>query len=509
MEKKVVVYTRVSDSSQIDNNSLDTQEKYCKQFAKNKGWEVVKVFREEGFSAKSIHTRPKLRELLAFATKKTNRVSIVLVYKFDRFSRNLEEGLVAINLLAKYQVHVKSVTENTDESPMGKAMRSIMMTLGQLDNELKGERVRDNMKEVFRKGLWPFKCPIGYKRQFKTKEENKGIPPIKHPELAPIITRMFKKASTGIYNKSQLARLMNLEGFGDHYKTEANHKIVHSILSKSFHYGRMYAKKWDEYSIGLHEPLIDEATWQKAYHLLVLKKKNYRFHDSNLYPLKGALKCELCGHPMTTSPSKGMNDLFYYYECKNKGCGRVRINVDKAHEQFTNILSRTKPNQRVIKLFQHMVFSEWDQIINQTKQSIREIENKIKKNKEELKSIRKAKDDGIYTVEQAREEALKVRQEIDLLNIEKSDIKIEQYDIQITQTFVDRFLNNLDFLWDDLDLPKKQALLQKVFLNEILCSKDKQLRTVKLSPSFQLINALNEQKGEKVPPPRIELGFKV
>lgn len=256
MENNVVIYIRVSDPSQIDNNSLETQEKACRKFAESKGWQVVKVFREEGVSAKFVNTRPELRSLISFATKKTNRISFVLVYKLDRFSRNLEAGLATITLLTKYGVLLVSATEATDESPLGRAMRNIMMVVGQLDNEVKGERVKDNMKAVFRKGLWPFKCPIGYKRQFKTKEENKGLPVVKDPELAPIITQMFKHASTGIYNKTQLAKMMNLGGFGNHYITKADHKIVHGILSKTFYYGRMYAKKWDEYAVGVHDPSL-------------------------------------------------------------------------------------------------------------------------------------------------------------------------------------------------------------------------------------------------------------
>ena len=174
-----------------------------------------------------------------------------------------------------------------------------------------------------------------------------------------------------------------------------------------------------------------------------------------------------------------------------------------------DILSQTKPKQRVIKLFEYMVFSEWDQIIEETKRGIKQIEIQIAKQKEELKSIRKATDSGIYTIEQAKEEALKVNKEIDLLSIEKSDIKIEKYDVIITKEFIEKFLSNLDLLWDVLDLPKRQALLNKVFMGTIVCSENKQIRTDQLSPSFKLIEALGAEKGENVPPPRIELGLKV
>lgn len=507
MNKKAIIYIRVSDPSQIENNSLATQEDSCRKAAKSQGYEVVKVFREEGVSAKHVQTRPVLRELLSYATKKSNNISAIFVYKFDRFSRNLEEGLATIGFLAKHQVIVISAIENTDETPMGTAMRNIMMTLGQLDNELKGERVKDNMQAVFRSGLWPFKCPVGYRRQYRTKEENKGLPVVPDTNLAPIVTRMFDNAATGIYNKAQLARMMNLEGFGEHYHTEADHKIVRNILSKSFYYGNMYAPRWKEHALGKHKPLTDEQTWQKAYHFLILRKKNYKYQDKEQYPLKGALKCEYCSYTMTTSPSKGGKGIVNYYECKNKKCRKLRINATKAHEQFAEILKQIQPTERVIKLFQHMVFEEWDKVINGAKEEVSKIEERIETLTKELTSIRKAKDDGIYTTEHARAESDKVNQEIGVLRIERSEIRIEQYNTQIVKEFTDSFLKDLSFLWDNLDLPKRQAFLQKAFDGILICGKDKKIRTDSLSPSFALINALASQVGKFVTPLEFESRF--
>jgi site-specific DNA recombinase len=499
MEKRAVIYIRVSDPSQIENNSLKTQEDSCRQFAKLKGYQVVEpVFREEGKSAKHIQTRPALRQLLAFCCKKSSKVDAVIVYKFDRFSRNTEEGLATISLLAKYKVMVISSTEDLEPSPMGTAMRSIMMTLGQLDNEMKGQRVKDNMMVAFRKGLWTFKCPVGYKRLYKTKEENKGLPPIPDPLLAPLIKSMFEKAATGIYSKAQLARIMNLAGFGDHYQSKADHKLVKQILERTFYYGNMYAKKWNEYSWGKHEPIIDKATWDKAYQRVVLKKKGHVYQDENLYPLKGILRCELCNNLMTTSPSQGKSKKVFYYECGNKKCRKVRINSVLAHQQFLEILTNIQPSQRVIKLFNHMVFTEWDRVINQTRDASEELEKRIFNLKQELISIRKAKDDGIYTLEEAKEQAEKMRQEITVLEIERSDMKLEQYNSEIIREFIEHFFTNLEKLWEILDLAKKQTLQRKIFIRDLICLKSKQIRTPELSPSFQLIEALATENGENV-----------
>ncbi len=80
------------------------------------------------------------------------------------------------------------------------------------------------------------------------------------------------------------------------------------------------------------------------------------------------------------------------------------------------------------------------------------------------------------------------------------DIRIEQYNTEIVREFSEQFMRNLPLLWDNLDLPKRQALLSKVFQGTIIAGKDKIIRTSELSPSFKLIQALAEEKGENVTP---------
>jgi len=498
MEKRAVTYIRVSDPSQLENNSLETQRKICIEYAKSKQYEIIEEFNEEAGSAKHVYTRDKLTELLRYCSNKKNQISYVIVYKMDRFSRNVAEGLDLITRLATCGVFVCSATEQFSTDAAGNFLKNVLMAAAQYDNETKGEKVNDNMQSVYRDGLWPFKCPIGYMRKFKTKEENKGLPVLKHPTLAPLISEMFLNASKGIYTMSQLARMLNTNGFADHYRVAADHKIVRGILSKSFYYGRMYAKKWDEYVIGRHEPITDEPTWQKAYHYLILKKKNYHYQDVELYPLKGSLRCELCNNPMTTSPSRGNTTLVNYYECKQKGCSKLRINAKIAHSQFEKLLQEMRPSIITITLFENMVFSAWDKVISQSKAQIETYDKKILTFQDELISIRKAKDDEIYSPDEARSEAEKVRQAMAIAKIERADICIEQYDNEIIREFTKQFLTNLPLLWDNLDLPKRQAFLDKVFNGAIICTKNKTIRTFELSPTFELIRSLAAENSENV-----------
>ena len=75
--KKAYCYIRVSSEEQVTNFSLDNQLEYCQREASRNECEIVKTYREEGVSAKTIK-RPKLLQLLEDCRKNRNIISAIL-----------------------------------------------------------------------------------------------------------------------------------------------------------------------------------------------------------------------------------------------------------------------------------------------------------------------------------------------------------------------------------------------------------------------------------------------
>ena len=91
---KAIVYTRVSDSRQVDNTSLDGQQAVCREWCRTNGLDIDQVFVERGESAKSAD-RTQFQAMFRYlADARKGSISHVIVYKFDRFSRNVEDGSV-------------------------------------------------------------------------------------------------------------------------------------------------------------------------------------------------------------------------------------------------------------------------------------------------------------------------------------------------------------------------------------------------------------------------------
>lgn len=106
---KVSIYIRVSTEDQAkEGYSLEVQREYLKSFAKCESYEIFKVYCDDGISAYSTK-REALQQLLKDA--KDKKFDLVLVYKIDRFSRNLKDLLILVDELSSYDVGFKSATE--------------------------------------------------------------------------------------------------------------------------------------------------------------------------------------------------------------------------------------------------------------------------------------------------------------------------------------------------------------------------------------------------------------
>ncbi len=83
--KKAVIYCRVSTKEQVDDgNSLVSQERICREYAKKEGFEVIEVFIEKGESAKTAD-RTELKRLISFCTQKKATPTQLLPTKLTVF----------------------------------------------------------------------------------------------------------------------------------------------------------------------------------------------------------------------------------------------------------------------------------------------------------------------------------------------------------------------------------------------------------------------------------------
>ena len=140
--KQAVVYTRVSSKEQADKNlSLDFQKKTIVEYAKRTGIEILSYFGGTYESAKT-DGRKEFTRMLEFVRKNKGRVSHILVYTLDRFSRTGGHAIkIAQDLRDKHGVAVFAVTQPTDTTNVsGVFQQNIQFLFSEFDNQLRKQR---------------------------------------------------------------------------------------------------------------------------------------------------------------------------------------------------------------------------------------------------------------------------------------------------------------------------------------------------------------------------------
>lgn len=160
----VAIYLRVSTEDQAkEGYSLELQRDYLEAFAEREGVEAPKIYQDDGISGYSTE-RPALKELLKDAKEK--KFDLVLIYKIDRFSRNLKDLLNLVDELFSYGVGFKSATEPFDTTTSaGKLMFQQLGSFAEFERNRIAERVFPGMVKGVQQGDWQGArySPYGYR----------------------------------------------------------------------------------------------------------------------------------------------------------------------------------------------------------------------------------------------------------------------------------------------------------------------------------------------------------
>ena len=134
--RRAAIYARVSThNGQNPEMQLDEVREYCRQ----RGWEIVKECAGEGISGSKEH-RPALDRLLADCRKRL--VDAVVVYRYDRFARNLCQLVNALDEFRALSIDFVSLHEGVDTStPNGRLVFGIFAAIAEFEWELIRDRV--------------------------------------------------------------------------------------------------------------------------------------------------------------------------------------------------------------------------------------------------------------------------------------------------------------------------------------------------------------------------------
>ncbi|MEC5414936.1 recombinase family protein, partial [Aurantimonas sp. C2-4-R8] len=137
---RTALYLRVSTADQ----KPDLQYDGLRSYAARSGLTIVGDYCDVAVSGRR-EGRPQLGRLITAARNRD--LDCILVWKFDRFARSTRHLLTALEEFQHLGVRFISVQDQVDtDSPMGRAMFTIIGAMAELESSLISERVTAGMQ---------------------------------------------------------------------------------------------------------------------------------------------------------------------------------------------------------------------------------------------------------------------------------------------------------------------------------------------------------------------------
>ncbi len=467
--KNGAIYVRVSTEEQArEGYSIDAQIKAIKDYAlKNNIYiDSQYIYKDEGISGRKAEKRPAFMDMIAHAKIKPKPFDIILVHKFDRFSRNREDSIVYKSLLKKEcDISVLSISEPLDpDDKMSIIMEAFLEAMAEYYSINLSEEVRKGMMEKHQLGELQT-CPsYGYdaKNNMLVINENES----------KIVKYIFEEYGINHTPMIEIARKLYKMGVKTKKGNNFENRTICYILNNPVYIGKLKytpgtrkAHTFDDENTilvdGKHSPIISMELWNKVQRELAntikFRHPNQRNSINVSSWLKGVIRCKECGSTMVLNNKTKLRCNGY-----NKGRCSNNIAID-IKEVKDLIISQLK-----------MDFStgEIDNIIINDKGKKESSEYEILQNtlngiKDKEKRIKDAYLNGIDSIDE-----YKLNKK--MLEKEKKEIedKIHSIDKPENKKIITKVIENgkkiYDLLIDDSISEEKKNLYAHALFNKIV-----------------------------------------
>ena len=431
-EKKIAgIYIRVSTEDQArEGFSLPEQEKRLRAMCEYKNYEIYKVYKDAGISAKTGNKRPAFEELKEDI--KNKKCNTIVVLKLDRLTRSVYDWENIMKFLEENNAYLDCANDDINTTNAnGRMVARLLTTVSQNEIERTSERTKIGLAGAIKVGNIPNNAPFGYKHVNK----KLVIDPLTKDEVIRIFNLYFEGNSyqtiANIYNSEKV--------FG---KTNWCDSTILRILKNEIYKGDyVHGKKTNHptYYENVVEPLVSKELWEECQ---VQKRKNSRnYKRDKEYLFLQKLRCPKCGRILGGNATRKKNGkVYYYYQC----------NVCKITIKETKI-------EDAVKILLADIL-EYDNVVNEFFLPV--LKSKIEKPKEELSKelkklnnkkerIKKAYIDSLFTEEEFKEETKIIENQIELIN---------------SKLLENEQAEQLNFTVDDILLKRDMDFINKVKL---------------------------------------------
>lgn len=306
---KIAAYCRVSTEKEAQIDSLEKQIEFFNEFTKKNGYELYKLYADEGISGKQIKHRKQFQQMMIDA--KAKKFDKVVVKDVSRFARNTVDLLQSVRELKSYGVQVDFLNNGEVMEGGSEFILTILGAMAQQESANMSKRVKFGKDITAKKGRVP-NLVFGYD---KIPDERYTLKI--NEEEAKIVKEIFESYVYKGIGTTKIA--WNLNDRGIRTKKTKSKWVQTSIvrmLKNPIYTGRVTNKKSEvtDFITGTRKDLpeeewivverpemriISDELFNRAQELLEQRSKEFKLNnkrEKTEYLFSTLIYCKHCGY---------------------------------------------------------------------------------------------------------------------------------------------------------------------------------------------------------------------
>ncbi len=480
--KQVGIWVRVSTEDQVKGESPEHHEKHGQYYAESRGWKVVKIYRLNAVSGKSVMGVAETKEMLRDVA--TGVITGLIFSKLARLARNTRELLEFADYFQEHSADLVSLHEAIDtSSPAGRLFYTMVAAMAQWEREEIAARVSVSVPIRAKLGK-----PLGGQAPFGYMWEERELKP--DPGEAPVrklIYEMFIEHR----RKKVVARMLNEKGYrtrkGANFSDTTIDRLLRDPTAKGIrraNYTRSLGqgKKWElkpkeEWVEIPVEPVVSVELWDKCNKILVDQRASRKKPAKKTVHLFAGYTVCHCGKKMYV-PSK--SPKYTCYRCGNK----IRTDdlEEKSHSQLKNFFLSPKEIEGYL--------GQADKVISEKEKLRDSITTERKRVKSEMDKLYSLYlDDGI-SKSGFKERYTPLEERLQQIDDQMPEIQGEIDFLRIQYLSSDEILHEARDLysrWNKLSYDEKRKIIETITDNITIGKGDIEINLCYLPESWELI----------------------
>jgi len=292
---RVVIYLRIS-VDRDDQQSIENQERECREYAAAKGWDITAITSDIGKSGYDLKTkRPGLEKAMTLV--ETKQADVFLVWKVSRFIRRIRQfHMFLYRLINEAKGTFDSVTDPVDYmTASGELLLAMTAGFAQMESAAKADFAKSWNDGRTAKGATPQgPTPFGYKRIPKDEAPRDKWGQAVTLEPHPLQSEIVRYAAEWLLTGKSIRSLMKM--VREMGQTTITATGLRGVLLNPTTAGLRAIKDEDgdviEYVTGNWKEILDRDTWDAVGKILTdPARQTYSNGTGTVHLLSGILTC--------------------------------------------------------------------------------------------------------------------------------------------------------------------------------------------------------------------------